>query len=101
MEAGKARLSELWKRKELEKLEVNRYLENKKEGKKELELFLPDGWMEWWRMINLDVEKQKNKKKFQQAEKAKKSGLAKPSPDRMAWMGEQDGGREQEGGERE
>ena len=57
-EAGKARLSELRKRMEIEKLGVIKYLENKKEGKKGLELFIPDGWMEWWRRINLDVENQ-------------------------------------------
>ena len=45
-EAGKARLSELMKRMEIEKLRVIRYLDNKKEGKKELELFVPDGWMD-------------------------------------------------------
>ena len=46
-EAGKAKLSELRKRMESEKLEVIKYLENKKEGKKGLELFIPDGWIEW------------------------------------------------------
>ena len=46
-EAGKAKLSELRKRMESEKLEVIKYLENKKEEKKGFELFIPDGWIEW------------------------------------------------------
>jgi hypothetical protein len=46
-EAGQARLSQLRTRMETEKLRVIRYLDNKKEGKKELEILVPDGWMDW------------------------------------------------------
>ena len=59
---------------EIDKLRVIRYLDNKTEGKKELELFVPDGWMDWWKMINLEEEKlSKRRKKLQQAGKAKKT----------------------------
>ena len=53
-EAGKTRLRELRKRMESERLDVIKYLENKKKGNKRLEPFIPDGWMEWWKRINLD-----------------------------------------------
>ena len=58
---------------EIEKLRVIRYLYNKTEGNTELELLVPDGWMDLWKMINLEKEKlSKRRKKLQQAGKAKK-----------------------------
>jgi hypothetical protein len=73
-EAGNTRLSELRKRMESERLDVTKYLENEKKENKRLEPFVPDGWMEWWKRINLDEENQiKKEKKIQQAGRAKKT----------------------------
>ena len=89
-EAGQARLSQLRKRMETEKLRVIRYLDNKKEGKKEWELLAPDGWMDWWKMINLEEEKlSKRRKKLQQAGKAKKTFEEQVLPNQalVGWRG--------------
>ena len=86
LEAGRSRLEELGKRMELEKVEVIRYLENKKDKK---EILIPDGWMEWWRMINIDIEKQNKKKRLQQAEQEKNTFRNKVLPNQVlvGWRG--------------
>ena len=71
-EAGKARLSELRKRMELESKRVIRYLDNQKQSRKKLKPFIPDGWIDWWRMVNLEVERLSKKRRVQQAGKARK-----------------------------
>ena len=89
-EAGKARLRELRKRMESERLAVIKYLENKKKENKRLEPFIPDGWMEWWKGINFDEENQiKKEKKLQQAGRAKKTfqELVLPNQALVGWRG--------------
>ena len=38
-----------------------------------MELFIPDGWIDWWRMVNLEEEKLSKKRRLQPAGQAKRT----------------------------
>jgi hypothetical protein len=70
---------------ESERLDVIKYLENKKREIKRLEPFIPDGWMEWWKRINFDEENQIKKEKKRQMKNFQE--LVLPNQASVGWRG--------------
>ena len=91
VKTGQARLMDLRKRMKRESQFIIRYMDNRKKAEVwKVEPFIPAGWTDWWRKVNLEEEKQLRKDlRVQQAGVAKEKYTERTIPNiaLVGWRG--------------